>query len=358
MTQHIAAEKSVGIRVATAMLQMGIEGLPRNYELVYEAYSGANAELTKEFIAIGRVKSQRALDELGRKYLPHHHEESVLSKTSDRMRLQMSTFMNLLEEEKSSLTDYGRIINQASRSISLEGEIDRDKLVNSIRQLSEATEQQASKSVAMAVEARQQAASLDEVRSDIDNFEKMKFVDQLTGLANRRAFNKAVTRIYANAQLPMMCGLGLAEIDSIKQLVSAGEASGSDNGTNNRFIRHVGSLLQAANKTGEFVARLDRDRFAFLISSSEEAEIMRVIDALRLGVSSKPLISPKNGRSLGNATLSVGVAMSTLTDNAARLMHFAEKALAVSVRDGGNRATLYSGNAQPGANRDWMIYRP
>lgn len=356
MNQHIAAEKSVGIRVATAMLQMGIEGLPRNYELVYEAYSGVNAELTKEFIAIGRVKSQRALDELGRKYLPHHHEETVLSKTSDRMRLQMSTFMTLLEEEKSSLTDYGRIIDQASRSISVEGEIDRDKLVNSIRQLSEATEQQASKSVAMAVEARQQAASLDEVRSDIDTFGKMKFVDQLTGLANRRAFNKAITRIYANVELPMMCGLGLAEIDSIKQLVSAGE--GSDTGSNDRFIRHVGSLLHAANRNGEFVARLDRDRFAFLINCSEEAEIMRVIDALRLGVSSKPLISPKNGRSLGNATLSVGVAMSTLADNAAQLMDFAEKALAVSVRDGGNRATLYSGNAQPGANRDWMIYRP
>ncbi|WP_422373043.1 GGDEF domain-containing protein [Hoeflea sp.] len=356
MNQHIAAEKSVGIRVATAMLQMGIEGLPRNYELVYEAYSGVNAELTKEFIAIGRVKSQRALDELGRKYLPHHHEETVLSKTSDRMRLQMSTFMTLLEEEKSSLTDYGRIIDQASRSISVDGEIDRDKLVNSIRQLSEATEQQASKSVAMAVEARQQAASLDEVRSDIDTFGKMKFVDQLTGLANRRAFNKAISRIYANAELPMMCGLGLAEIDSIKQLVSAGE--GSDTGSNDRFIRHVGSLLHAANRNGEFVARLDRDRFAFLINSSEEVEIMRVIDALRLGVSSKPLISPKNGRSLGNATLSVGVAMSTLADNAAQLMDFAEKALAVSVRDGGNRATLYSGNAQPGANRDWMIYRP
>ncbi|WP_420408557.1 GGDEF domain-containing protein [Hoeflea sp.] len=356
MTQHIAAEKSVGIRVATAMLQMGIEGLPRNYELVYEAYSGANSELTKEFIAIGRVKSQRALDELGRKYLPHHHEESVLSKTSDRMRSQMSTFMNLLEEEKSSLTDYGKIIDQASRSISIEGEIDRDKLVNSIRKLSEATEQQASKSVAMAVEARQQAASLDEVRSDIDNFEKMKFVDQLTGLANRRAFNKAIARIYANAQLPMMCGLGLAEIDSIKQLVSVGE--GNDNGTNDRFIRHVGSLLHAANRNGEFVARLDRDRFAFLINSSDEAEIMRVIDGLRLGVSSRPLISPKNGRSLGNATLSVGVAMSMLADNVAQLMDFAEKALAASVRDGGNRATLYSGNAQPGANRDWMIYRP
>jgi diguanylate cyclase len=64
---------SIALRVATAMHQMGIDGLPRNYELVYEAYSGSNPELVREFIALGKVKTQEALDELGRKYLPHHH---------------------------------------------------------------------------------------------------------------------------------------------------------------------------------------------------------------------------------------------------------------------------------------------
>ena len=44
---------SIALRVATAMHQMGIDGLPRNYELVYEAYSGSNPELVREFIALG-----------------------------------------------------------------------------------------------------------------------------------------------------------------------------------------------------------------------------------------------------------------------------------------------------------------
>src|SRR5690606_4827913 len=100
MNSQTPAATSIGIRVATAMHQMGIDGLPRNYELVYEAYSGANPELTREFVAIGKIKSQRALDELGRKYLPHHHEETVVARTNDRMRIQMSSFMSLLEEEK------------------------------------------------------------------------------------------------------------------------------------------------------------------------------------------------------------------------------------------------------------------
>lgn len=358
MSNPISPERSVGIRVATAMFQMGIEGLPRNYELVYEAYSGQNSDLTKEFVAIGKVKSQHALDELGRKYLPHHHEETVLSKTSDHMRHQMASFIDLLEEEKMSLNDYGKIIDQASRSISVDGEIDRETLVKSIQQLSAATEQQSSKSEAMAAEAQQQAQSLEAVKSEIENFERVKFVDQLTGLANRRSFNKAIAKVYANPDLPMMCGLGFAEIDGFRGLVASGENGGGDSLTGDHFIRHVGKLLHEVNKNGEFVARLDKDRFAFLINSAEENEIMRVIDGFRAGIASRPMISQKNGRSLGNATLSIGVAMSTLANGAAQIMDFAEKAMSMSAKGGGNRATLYSDKAPTGASRDWMIYRP
>ncbi|WP_340160060.1 hypothetical protein [uncultured Hoeflea sp.] len=126
MNKQNSAATSIGLRVATAMYQMGIDGLPRNYELVYEAYSGNNPELTREFVALGKTKSQRALDELGKKYLPHHHEETHVAKTSERMRTQMTTFMSLLEQEKSSLTDYGKIIDEASRTFASDGELDQE----------------------------------------------------------------------------------------------------------------------------------------------------------------------------------------------------------------------------------------
>ena len=344
---------SVGLRVATAMYQMGIDGLPRNYELVYEAYSGSNPELTKEFLALGKTKSQRALDELGKKYFPHHHEETVVAKTNERMRTQMETFLNLLEEEKSSLSDYGKVIEEASRNINSNGTIDRETLTRSIRHLSMATERQASKSESMVAVATKQAEELEAVKSDIDNFERMKFVDQLTGLANRRAFNKAIARVYVNPELPRMCGLAYAEIDDFRKLGEKG-----DKGFGDHFVRHVGALLQAANLSGDLVARLDGGRFAFLINSAEETEIMRQVDGLRSAAGSKPLIHPKNGASLGNATLSIGVVMSAVADDAGALLAYAEKAMAVSVRNGGDQATLYSNAAPTGSQKGWSIYRP
>ncbi|WP_171904919.1 GGDEF domain-containing protein [Hoeflea olei] len=342
---------SVGLRVATVMFQMGIDGLPRNYELVYEAYSGNNPELTKGFIAIGKHKTQKALDELGRKFLPHHHEESVAARTNERMRTEITSFIGLLEEEQSSLSDYSKIIDEASRSFSTDGEIDRETLSRSIQQLSMATERQASKSEALVAVAAEQAAALEEVKSDIDNFERMKFVDPLTGLANRRAFNKAVARVYSNPDLPMMCGLAFVEIDDFQRF--------NAKGAGDHAIRHVGQLFQGANREGEFIARLDGNRFAFLVNSAAEDEIMRVIDRMRAAAAMRPVIISDNGTGLGNATLSIGVAMSTIADNAARLMGFAEQALAASEKEGGDRATLFSRNApaSAGEQKGWMIYK-
>mgnify|MGYP003634527380 CR=1 FL=1 len=353
MNKQNSVATSVGLRVATVMYQMGIDGLPRNYELVYEAYSGNNPELTKKFVALGKNKTQRALDELGRKYLPHHHEETVAARTNERMRSQMTSFMGLLEEEQSSLSDYSRIIDEASRSFAADGDIDRETLSRSIQQLSQATEKQASKSEALVAVAARQAEALEEVRSDIDSFERMKFLDPLTGLANRRAFNKAVARVYANAELPMMCGLAYAEIDDFKRFGETG-----DKGMGDACIRHVGQLFQEANREGEFIARLDGNRFAFLINSADEAEIMRVLDGLRAAAASRPVISSRTGSGIGNVLLSIGVAMSTVADSAGQLMNYAEKAMAVSVKDGGNRATLFSATAPAGADKGWMIYRP
>ncbi|WP_417434985.1 diguanylate cyclase domain-containing protein [Hoeflea sp.] len=353
MNTQASAASSIALRVATAMYQMGIEGLPRNYELVYEAYSGTNPELTKEFVALGKNKTQRALDELGRKYVPHQHEETHLAKTNDRMRTQMTTFMSLVEEEKSSLTDYSKIISEASRTFASDGEVDQEALNRSIQQLSEATEKQASKSEAMIAEASEQAAQLDGVKADIEKFERMKFVDPLTGLANRRSFNKAAARIYANPELPMMCGLAYAEIDDFKRICEA-----DDKGTGDFAVRHVGHLFKTATQAGDLVAHLDGNRFAFLINTSDEAEIMRVVDRLRIAAGAKPLIHPKTGRSIGHATLSIGIVMSPVAEGAGQLMSHAEKAMGTSSRDGGDRVTFYSNTEHAGTTTGWMIYKP
>ncbi|WP_299867609.1 GGDEF domain-containing protein [uncultured Hoeflea sp.] len=353
MNKQPSFASSVALRVATAMYQMGIDGLPRNYELVYEAYSGANPELARDFVALGKTKSQKDLDDLGRRYLPHHHEETAVSRTNDRVRLQITNVMDLLKQEKSALSDYSKLIGEASRTIGSNGTVDPDLLSRSIRELSAATRRKASDNEAMAAEVETHTAELESVRQEIDHLQRLKFVDPVTGLANRRAFNKAVARIYANPDLPMMCGLAFAEIDDFDRLCEAGGPGAADH-----ILRQVGEALKTAGPPGDLVVRLDGHCFAFLLNSGDETEIMRLVDALRQAVGSRPVVHAKTNQNLGCPALSAGVAMSVIADGPRQLMAYAEKALAASHANGGNRATLFSRTAEAGAGGNWMIYRP
>ncbi|MCY0094134.1 diguanylate cyclase domain-containing protein [Hoeflea ulvae] len=352
MSKPNPTTSSIGPRVATAMYQMGINGLPRNYELVYEAYSGTNPELTREFVAIGKTKSQRALDELGKKYLPHHHEETVVAKTSDLMQAQMGTLMDLLEQEKLSLSDYSKIIDEASRSFAAAAKDDLEALARSAQALTQATEHQATKSEALGKVAARQAAELEEIKSDFDKSERLKFVDSQTGLANRRAFNKATAGIYANPGQPVLCGLAYAQIDDFRRFGEAG-----DKGLGDLAIRHIGCLLNAGNKTREFVTHLDGNRFAVLIKSGTDSEVMRVVDGLRAAAQSRPMVHPKTGAPLGHPTLSIGVAMSAVTSSFGQLSAYAENAVTASTKEGGNRTTLYSNTAHAESAKGWIIYQ-
>ena len=84
-----------------------------------------------------------ALDELGRKYLPHHHEDGILARQNGQVRAEMSNFISLLNEEKISLTDYGRVIGHASKTILTEADLEGTPLGQSIKMLKAATEKRA-----------------------------------------------------------------------------------------------------------------------------------------------------------------------------------------------------------------------
>lgn len=353
MNKQPSFASSVALRVATAMYQMGIDGLPRNYELVYEAYSGSNPELARDFVALGKAKSQSDLDELGRKYLPHHHEETAVSRTNARMRSHITSVMDLLKQEKSSLSEYGKVIDEASRSIGSNGTVDPDLLSMSIQELSAATRRQSSSNAAMAARVDTHAAELESVRQDIDQLQRVKFVDPVTGVANLRAYNKAVARIYADREMPMECGLVYAEIDQFDRLCEAAGPGSAD-----QILRQAATALKTAAAPGDLVARMDGHRFAFLLKSGDEAEIMRLVDALRHAAKSDPVVQATTRQRVGCPSLSAGVALSAMAEGPRQLMAFAEEALAESREKGGDRATLYSRHTQKGPGGNWMIYQP
>ncbi|MDI7861475.1 diguanylate cyclase [Rhizobiaceae bacterium n13] len=355
MQQVKNSASSIAFRVATAMHQMGIDGLPRNYELVYEVYSGNNPELVREFVALGRIKNQEALDEIGRKYLPHHHEEGLLKQQSGRVRSEMNSFMSLLSDERSSLGDYSRIIGEASRTIMAEGPVSTSALSQSINALKAATEKQVNHNSTLSGRVAAHTKALAEVQRDAEQVETAKFTDVQTGLGNRRAFNKALAKVYANAILPVSCGIVLAEIDDMQRFADPAAAPVLD-----QYVRQASKIVSAVVGTeGEDQAfRLDGGRLAMLFYAGDEAEISRMVDVVRSRLRLTNVIHPTTARALGPASMSYGICMSRQAGNGFDLVSYAERALGSSKAAGSDSVTIYGTVEQGHVPKDWLIYRP
>ncbi|MCF3640644.1 diguanylate cyclase [Rhizobium sp. TRM95111] len=351
MVHKKSSTNDIGVRVATAMQQLGIEGLPRNYELVYEAYAGTNPDLVRDFIALGKYKTQAALDELGRKYLPHQHEASVLQRSAGVVRDEMSNFMALLDEEKTSLTDYGRLIGEASQAIVGADGGPATALGASIEALRRATERRATENAAMTASVSAHAEALDGLARELAEFEANKFLDVATGLGNRRAFNKAVARAYADLDEPDACAVVIAEVDAAKRFSPRQmEALGP------YLVGHFGSLIRQAFPSGDIAARFDGLRFGFLFQTGDESQVLRLLVLLRSAFQAAALRHPETGRGLGTLSFSAGLCMTEHAGNAFDLLNLGEKALAQAIAEGGDRVVVHREKAAS-RGKDWMLYR-
>lgn len=343
---------SVALRVATAMHQMGIDGLPRNYELVYEAYAGSNPDLVREFIALGKAKTQEALDALGRKYLPHHHEDGLLSRQNHRVRAEMSSFISMLNEEKTSLSDYGRLIGDASKVILADGEIDHVELGQSITALKQATEKRSTQNSSVVRAVVNQTAALADLQRETEAADTAKFIDPLTGLGSRRAMNRALAKIYANPEMPILSGLAIGEIDDYARIADMMGPAAAD-----RFLKQAAKVVQSVTSGDDIACRFDNGRFGLLFYTSDEAEIGRLVDLVRSRLRATAVVNSGSGRTLGQIATSFGICLSPQAPNAFDFMSHAEKALATSKAAGGNTVTVY-GVADPAfVPKDWLIYQ-
>lgn len=344
-------KQTLALRIAAVMQTLGIESFPRNYELVYEVYSGNNADLARDFVALGKEKSQRALDELGRKYLPHQHENNLLAASSDKLRDQVTSLLELIKQEQVSLTDFSEVVRNTSQTVSSTPH-NKELLRNALGELFKATETQVSKSQTLSNAAEQQEAALFSLENDLQQIEQMKFVDALTGFANRRSFNKAVGTVYAGSGLPRLCGLAFCAIDHFERF-----GEGGDMPFANDVIKFVARQIGLPDGSGDLAAHTDINMFAFIYATGDPTEVVRLVESARTSLAARSFISPKSGLELGKCTTSFGVAMSEDAKSVGEWLSNAEGALNLSRKAGGNRVTLYSKNPPSAAPKDWMIYR-
>jgi len=351
-----AAKKVQTLDTATMVLatmrRRGISGLPRNYELVYEALNASNVSLSREFDALGRAPGQDQLDAIGKKHFPHHHRTNVVEGAHTKITGELEAMLRLLRQEQSSLESYSKLLGETYHRISTKSASSADILSNVIGMLTNATGDTMEKGKVVVEHMVERAQEMEQVKLELDEYKRIANTDPLTRLANRRAFDEMLARIYDDRRGAMYQALIVADIDHFKKF---NDTFGHPVG--DRVLGVVAAVMKSTLRKDVFISRTGGEEFAVVLDDTSLDVTMEIAERIRHAVKTTPLKNQKTCVDYGPVTLSLGICMASDAESAEELYNKADVALYAAKNSGRNCFQVYRPELNQEFEKNWMLYK-
>ena len=167
--------------------------MPRNYEIWYVYATGHNADLNKvvnETLARNGKLTESDLDQIYDAYLSHGRATDRIDKIGARVVSEIEDVMSLITDALGLSASFGANLNGANQKLSLAGDRDQviavvERLVASTREMQEANQTLESRLTNSKLEINNLQQNLEAIRAE-------SLTDPLTGLGNRKHFDRAV----------------------------------------------------------------------------------------------------------------------------------------------------------------------
>jgi diguanylate cyclase len=337
--------------VMTTMRQLGVVGLPRNYEIFYEALSGSNPELSLAVVALHKRPTQDDLDQIGRRFFSQNHGQGIVEQARDVLARELEDIASLLRNERSHVEKYGRILEETSGGLDSRNALSRELLQKIVGAISVATTSTIDHGRQVVNALNDKTAELESVKSKLEEYKRLADTDPLTQIWNRRAFDKEIAGIYNSNKGILFNALILADIDRFKDI---NDRFGHPVG--DRIIQIVSEIFQTSIRTDMFVARTGGEEFALIVEGASEDTTFEIAERIRLLIEQTPFSNSQTGASYGKVTVSMGICMASEADSPEDLYTKADRALYRSKINGRNRVTKHSSMAGRG-NKNWLLYK-
>ena len=329
--QDMAKTEATAKAAASLMTEAGVSPTPRNYRVWFEYVLGENKELVADVKGrVGRAEPFSP-DVNAQLYAKHFgSEDEGASEAEDKTQRILKDILGELLSASDSASDYGEKLEAYSRRLGeAQGVSDIHSIISSL--IGDTTEMSVS-SKRLRSRLEKSTANAKSLRQELRKTKQEARVDALTGLNNRRAFDIELEEVHEKFQTSggMYCVL-MIDVDNFKIF--------NDNyghKVGDAVLQVVGAILKETVGNGGSAARYGGEEFVLLIHTPSISQACAMAERARRRFASKRFKIAKTGKSIGEITASVGVALVNAEDTPESIVVRADKALYLAKQSGRN----------------------
>jgi diguanylate cyclase len=318
---------------------------PLNFELWLHYAGDPDGPLAMELqrmLTAGEAITEEISETLAAAYLPKAKLNQEIRDAGDQLTRELETVSRAIEQAQKSSDAYGQTLAGASTELS-KGEQDPAGLKKLVDGLSNATRKVQRENKSLEKQLKESTSEVERLREHLEQVRRDATTDALTNLANRKAFDDELDRARAEAEKtgePLT--LAVVDIDHFKRF---NDTWGHQTG--DQVLRYVASVIGRVCAPPRFAARYGGEEFGMIFPNEVPADVMRVLEEVRLEVCSRTLKRRSTNEDLGAVTISAGISQLHAGETTHGLVERADAALYTSKRTGRNRVT----NAETEAKR-------
>jgi diguanylate cyclase len=308
--------------------------IPRNFEIWYVYATGQNTALNKvvnETLARSGKLTEADLDQIYETYLSQIRTTERIDKVGARVISEIGEVMVLITDALGLTSSFGDSLAGASKNLSITE--DRDQIKTVVETLVKSTREMQQTKQALEDRLMVSKQEISQLQQNLEAIRAESLSDPLTGLGNRKYFDRALD---AAAQLAVTqnepLSLLMLDIDHFKSF--------NDNYghlTGDQVLRLVGQSLKQIINGRDTIARYGGEEFAVVLPDTDLPKALAVAEQIRRAVVARELKKKSTGEILGRITVSVGVSMLQPGDDMDSLIDRADACLYAAKRGGRNR---------------------
>ncbi|OEU46008.1 MAG: hypothetical protein BBJ60_04815 [Desulfobacterales bacterium S7086C20] len=330
---ELTTSLQIARRAIPKMTQRKVPPTPDNYRVWYEYCIGCNEQLAEKInklISSDNVFTPELNQEIHKKYFGKDKEKKLVEEVQRQASKILKTILDDILSTNDLAADYANKLKDYSSTLDDASHL--SQIQDIVQDMIKDTNQMAESTVRMKENFQKATTDAENLREQLNITAREALIDALTGLNNRKAFDKRLRELHgAFEEDKTPFSVIMLDIDFFKKFNDKyGHKIGDE------VLQFVGSLLYNTLKGRDFPARYGGEEFVILLPATVLDNACIVAEEIRRRMSEKRLKHVRTGEGLGRITASFGVAEIALDDTIDSLLERADKALYLAKDSGRN----------------------